>query len=212
MPTRGHLVLALVLAVAAGTAGFLLARHTAAPQSAAVDGLIWPDPRTLTEFQVVDQDGRVFSAANLRGEWSLLFFGFTNCPDICPVTLSVLAEARKELGEAASGKPVQVIFVSVDPERDPPPKLKEYVRYFDPEFVGLGGTDAQIRGLTSQLGVVFMRAPADTGGNYTVDHSAAVFVIDPKARFVGVLSAPHDRASLTRRFRGIAEFLRRTDA
>ncbi|MBI1731443.1 MAG: SCO family protein [Gammaproteobacteria bacterium] len=211
-PTGRQLALALGLAVLAGSAGFLLARHAAQPQPGSIEGLIWPDPRALAAFSAIDHDGGPFTEEKLKGRWSLLFFGFTHCPDICPITLSVLAQARKGLGNATGGAPLQVIFVTVDPERDQPPQLKEYVRYFDPEFIGLGGTPEQIRGLTSQLGVAVMRNPGTPDGAYTVDHSAAVFVIDPGARFVGVLSAPHEKDSMTLRFRNIAEFVRRAES
>ncbi len=209
MPIRGHLVLALVLALIAGTAGILVARHTTHPPVSSIEGLLWPNPRTLASFNVIDQDGAPFTQDNLRGRWSLLFFGFTHCPDICPVTLSVLAQAKARLTAAAGETPLQVIFVSVDPERDGPAQLAEYVRYFDRSFLGLGGTPDQIQALTSQLGVAFFRGPATAAGEYSVDHSAAIFVIDPQLRMVGVLSAPHQLESLVRRFRNMADFLRR---
>lgn len=198
----------LILATVAGGAGIYAARHTPPPLSA-IEGLLWPNPGTLGVFNVIDQDGQAFTQDDLRNRWSLLFFGFTRCPDICPVTLSVLAQAKSGLAAAAGEVPLQVVFVSVDPERDTPPQLAEYVRYFDPDFVGLGGTLDQIRALTSQLGVAFFHGTATPAGDYSVDHSAAIFVIDPRARFVGVLSAPHQPESLAARFHGIADFIRR---
>ncbi len=209
MPSRGHLVLALILSVFAGGAGILVARHTAPPNASSVEGLLWPNPRALNAFSVVDQDGQPFTHENLRGRWSLLFFGFTHCPDICPVTLSMLAQAKSGLATAARETPLQVIFVSVDPERDVPAQLAEYVRYFDPDFLGLGGTLDQIRALTSQLGVAFFHGEVTPAGDYSVDHSAAIFVIDPQTRMVGVISAPHQPESLVMRFQKMADFLRR---
>ena len=208
MPSRGHLFIALILSVIAGGAGILVARHTSPPPSS-IEGLLWPNPRTLSAFSAVDQDGQPFTQDNLRGRWSLLFFGFTHCPDICPVTMSVLAQAKSGLAAATGDMPLQVIFVSVDPERDGPAQLAEYVRYFDPAFLGLGGTLDQIQALTSQLGVAFFRGPATPAGDYSVDHSASIFVIDPQVRMVGVLSAPIQAESLVTRFRAMADFLRR---
>ncbi len=207
MQTRAHLVLALVLAVIAAGAGVFVARQTASPPAGTIEGLLWPNPKILAPFNVVDQNGQPFTNDNLTGRWSLLFFGFTHCPDICPVTLSVLAQAKPGLATAAGATPVQIIFVSVDPERDATPQLAEYVRYFDPGFLGLGGTVDQIRALTSQLGVAFFHGTPTPAGDYSVDHSAAVFVIDPQARFVGVLSAPHQAESMTARFQAIADFI-----
>ena len=209
MPTRGHLLLALVLSVVAGGAGILVARHTAPLNASSVEGLLWPNPRTLNAFSAVDQDGQPFTHENLRGRWSLLFFGFTHCPDICPVTLAALAQAKTGLTTAAKDTPLQVIFVSVDPERDAPAQLAEYVRYFDPDFLGLGGALDQVRALTSQLGVAFSHGETTSTGEYSVDHSAAIFVIDPQMRMVGVLSAPHQPESLVTRFRNMADFIRR---
>jgi len=209
MMTRGHLALALILSVVAGGAGILVAKHTMKADATAVEGLLWPNPRTLGAFNAVDQDGQPFSNEDLRGRWSLLFFGFTHCPDICPITMTVLAQARAGLAAAAGDTPLQVIFVSVDPVRDAPAQLAEYVRYFDPGFLGLGGTLDQVRALTSQMGVAFFHGPPGATGDYTVDHSASIFVIDPQVRIVGVISAPHQAESLVTRFRGMADFLRR---
>ena len=209
MRIRGHLVFALILSVLAAGAGIWVARHTAPPPASAVEGLLWPNPRILGAVNAVNQDGQPFTRENLLGRWSLLYFGFTHCPDICPVTMAVLAQARSGLAAAAGETPLQVIFVSVDPERDTPAVLAEYVHDFDSGFLGLGGTPDQIQALTSQLGVAYFHGPPSATGDYTVDHSAAIFVIDPQARMVGVLSAPHQAESLVMGFRSIADFLRR---
>lgn len=202
-----HLFLALTLAVIAGTAGFFAARHTA-PQPQAVEGLLWPDPRTLADFAAVDQDGQPFTAARFQGRWSLVFFGFTNCPDICPVTMTVLGQAKPALAAAAGATPLQVLFVTVDPDRDPPTVLGQYVRYFDPEFIGVGGSAEQVRGFTGQMGIPVALGPKQADGSYSVDHSASLFVVDPRGRFVGVIAAPHAVDSVVARFTGIAGFIR----
>lgn len=208
---RGHLLLALVLAALAGGAGFLAARHAAGPDAASVAGLLWPNPRTLADFAALDQDGKPFTTAALRDRWSLLFFGFTHCPDICPTTMTVLGQAKSALATAAGKTPLQVVFVSVDPGRDTPDVLGPYVRYFDPAFIGVGGNAEQVQGLTGQLGIPFTINPVQADGSYSVDHSASLFVLDPRGRFVGVISAPHTVDNVVTRFAAIASFIRARD-
>lgn len=204
------MVLILVLAAVAGTGGFLAARHTTGPDAAGVEGLLWPDPRTLPAFEALDQDGKAFTEMQLQGRWSVLFFGFTHCPDICPTTLAVLDKGREKLAEAAGDTPLQVMFVSVDPGRDTPEVLGPYVRYFNPAFIGVGGTGAQV--LVRQIGIPVALGPAQADGSYSVDHSASLFVIDPRGRFVGVISAPHTVESVVTRFAAIAAFVRGQDS
>jgi protein SCO1/2 len=118
-----------------------------------------------------------------------MFFGYTNCPDFCPTTLTTLAAVEKRLRAAKAATP-QVIFVSVDARRDTPAQLSKYVPYFDPDFVGLtAGDQPTIEALARKWGVVVAIRPA-TDGNYTVDHSGAIFVIDPAGNLAAVLTGP----------------------
>ena len=138
------------------------------------------DPRPIGEFSLVDQDGRPFGRAALENRWSLVFTGFTNCPDLCPTTLALLASLRSRL----PGNGLQVVFVSVDPERDTPERIAAYLAHFDPGLIGATGTRAEIERFTNALGLAQVRNPG-IGGEYTVDHSAALVLIDPKARVAG---------------------------
>jgi protein SCO1 len=155
-----------------------------------VTGTYLTPSRKLADFNLIDQQGRQFGSANLRGHWSLLFFGYTNCPDFCPTTLTTLASMQKRLRAAKAPVLPQVIFVSVDAKRDTPAQLAKYVPYFDSEFIGLTAADQPgIEAVAKKLGVGVIIRPAD-GGNYTVDHSGAIFVLDPEGRLAAILTGP----------------------
>ena len=196
------------MVLGAGT-GVLTARHfRAAPEPVPdIQGLLWPDPKLIGPFRITRDDGSTTGPELLHGSWSLLFFGYTNCPDICPLTLSVLGQAYPALQAAAAGAKVQVIFVSVDPGRDSTQRIAEYVHYFNPAFIGLGGPEAQLGSLARQFGVAYFSNQPAADGTYAVDHSAAIFVVDPAGRFVGVLSAPHRREQVVARFASMVSFI-----
>jgi len=181
-----------VILCAVGIAGFAasaLWRHRA-PAVDLTTGTFLPLRQALPDFSLIDQQGRVFGSANLRGHWSLLFFGYTNCMDFCPTTLTTLAAVQKRLRAAKTPVLPQVIFVSVDAKRDTPAQLAKYVPYFDPDFIGLTAADQPaIEALARKWGVAVLIRPA-TDGNYTVDHSGDIFVIDPAGKLTAILTGP----------------------
>jgi len=131
-------------------------------------------------FEMTDDAGRTVHAADYRGEVVLLFFGYTHCPDVCPTTLARLAQAIKLMGE--EGHKVRILFVTVDPARDPPALLRGYVRAFSSQAIGLRGSDAQLDALTKRYRVAYSHDAADAHGNYAVSHSSAVFAFDAEGR------------------------------
>lgn len=162
--------------------------------------------RALPGFELVADDARVFGRDDLNGHWSLLFFGYTHCPDICPITLQTLAAAVAQIDDADVRGALRVYFVSVDPERDTPARLAEYVGYFDPEFTGLTAPLADLRKLTRALGIAHdFRNKTDGATAYDVDHSSAILLINPRAEFAGIFGAPHDPAVLARDLTRIVE-------
>lgn len=192
---------AAVVALISAAAGFgvwRLQHETSAPDLASLKVL--PEPRVIADFDLLDQDGKPFALQRLRGTWSLLFFGFTYCPDICPGTLYDLEQVHRALGDAPGISDAhQVVFVSVDPERDTPARLAEYVTYFDPDFQGVTGAPEQLAPLAMQIGVAYRIEPHEAGDpNYAVDHSASVFLVDPDARLYGIFPSPHDPALMIR--------------
>jgi protein SCO1/2 len=131
------------------------------------------------DFELKDPQGRTRKLADFRGKAVVLFFGYTQCPDVCPTTLAALAETMKRLGPDADR--VQVLFVTVDPERDTPALLAQYVPAFDPRFLGLYG-DADATARTAKEFKVLYQKVTGPGGNYTMDHSAGTYVFDPQGR------------------------------
>ncbi len=157
---------------------------------------VFPNALALPEFSLTDQDGNPLGREELRGQWSALFFGFTHCPDICPVTLQQLAVARTRMSaDRGENELPAIVFVSVDPERDDAQALSDYVAAFGPDVVGATATLRELDKLTKPLGIFHARQPNPDGG-YAVEHSAAIVVINPLAEYHAVFSAPHDIDSL----------------
>jgi len=182
-----YLSLALVCII--GIAASVLWRR-AVPAVELTTGTFLTHAQALPEFSLIDQNGKAFGSANLRGHWSLLFFGYTNCPDFCPATLTTLAAMQKRLRTARAPQLPQVIFVSVDAQRDTPAQLAKYVPYFDPDFIGLTAPDQPgIEAFARKLGVGISVQPA-RDGTYTVDHSGAIFVVDPAGKIAAILTGP----------------------
>jgi protein SCO1/2 len=198
------LVTALIVAgLTAGiAAGYYFKRQGAEPP-ALERATLFETPRPLPELTLVDQAGRTFGLERLRGHWTLLFFGFVNCPDVCPTTLATLAEVRHITAGLPSGERPEVVFVSVDPARDSPEVLGRYLAHFDASITGATGKADAIDALTRRLGVaVVIGAPA-ADGSYSVDHTAAIFLVDPTASQAALFGSPHDSAVIARDYRRI---------
>ena len=151
------------------------------------------DARQISPFNLIDHTGIGVTNNSLEGRWSLLFFGFTYCPDVCPTTLSVLNEAVSNLEN-----PPQVIMVSVDPERDTPSLLADYVPRFNSAFKGYTGEFDEIVSFATELHVAFGKVPGPEPGTYTVDHSASIVVMNPLGQYAGFIRAPHNAQNIQR--------------
>ena len=178
----------------------------------------YPDPYRLTPFQLSDQDGDPFLVDNFAGRWSLVFFGFTSCPDVCPITMSELAQAYRIITEMPDLPDPQVVFVSVDPERDSRQAVKRYVEQFSTDFIGLSGSESGIGTLASQLFVAFSRVDhADMdleraghvshmpergviGDGYMINHNIHVSLVNPEAELVALIRPPVRRESLVQAY------------
>jgi protein SCO1/2 len=192
-----NIIIAVVLgsALAGGIFVATLAGKPPLPKSAFVIPLL----NELPEFTLQDQSGELVNADTFRGQWDLVFFGFTNCPDVCPTTLQLLASVKKQLLESELKELPRIVLLSVDPERDTPDLLATYVDYFGSGNLGVTGDLSEIKKLTSALGIYFEKVPnspldsgsSDNSGNYNVNHSAAVLLINPDAQFSALFSAPH---------------------
>ena len=156
--------------------------------------ILLPQSRQLPPVTMTNQDGQPVVVNELKGKWSLLFFGYTFCPDICPTTLAQLRQIKSELPKDAVDK-LQVILVSVDPNRDTPTQLKQYLGYFDPQFEGLTGANVEdVQKVSNAVSIPFI--PADTSKpNYTVDHSGNLALIGPDGTQRGFIRAPLNNQS-----------------
>ena len=143
------------------------------------------------DFTLRDHNGKERTLADFRGKAVVVFFGYTQCPDVCPTTLAALAEAMKRLGPDADR--VQVVFITVDPERDTPDLLSKYVPAFDPRFLGLRGDAEQTARTAKEFKILYQKQPGSSSGSYTMDHSAGTFIFDPQGRlrlYVGLAQGP----------------------
>ena len=199
----------LVLAAIAAVQLVVLKRAPQTPPLSELHATVFQTARPVADFALVDHHGQAFSRARLRGKWSFLFFGYTNCPDVCPTTLTVLnlvdqqLAARPALRDAA-----QFVFVSVDPERDSVAQLDKYVPYFNKAFIGVTETmPGQLLALTRPLGILHMRAtePSAEDG-YLVDHTASVLLVNPRAELQAIFSAPHDAVTMATEFGKIYDY------
>lgn len=209
MPTRRWLPALLLLASSVWLGFLLLGR----PAPAAADwqnappelrALLWPEPRPLGDFVLSDQHGRPVSARDLEGGWSLLFFGYLQCPDVCPTTLTALRALRQL--RPADAAPWRVVFVSVDPGNDSPAQIGPYLAHFDPEFVGLSGDADQLRALAGSLAVKYVEFIAEDGRR-SIDHTSSVMLIDPSGRAVGALPPPHQPERMLARAEQVRAYL-----
>ena len=188
-----NFIVAIVVAIALSAGIFVAVRHQAPAEYKAA--FVLPAPTPLPEFSLIDQYGDVVNVETFKNQWSLVFFGFTHCPDICPATLQVLATARQEL-EAAGQDPLpRIVLVSVDPERDRPEQLRQYVDYFGDDNLGITGNIDELRKLTSGLGIYFEKQPG-AGDNYAVDHSAAILLFNTDGHFHALFSGQHEIENL----------------
>jgi protein SCO1 len=157
-----------------------------------VNGVILDQAVPVQAFALADHDGKPFTAEELKGRWSLVLAGFTNCPDVCPFTLANLEQVVAELGlRMRPDRLPRVIFLAVDPDRDRA-NLKDYVVQFHPDFIGVTGELDQIERALKGIDSVAIRAQPDARGNYQVSHSAAVAVVDPQGRLAAKISPPFD--------------------
>jgi protein SCO1/2 len=161
------------------------------------------DDKPLPDFALRGPRGE-FTNAHFLGHWSFLFFGYTQCPDVCPTALTLMKAVRAMPATVPPAPAFQVVFVSVDPRRDTQQLLSEYMAAFDPSFIGVSGDDAVLSPLTKTLGVYYRRNDGTDTRRYTVDHSAAIYLVDPQGRLAAVFSPPQEAAKMAANYRRIS--------
>jgi len=174
-----------------------------------IQGVMIDPPRKIAVPALIKDNAETFSNDDLKGHWSLLYFGYTHCPDICPMTLGVVAQAKKSATAINHNFP-QVFFISVDPERDKVAMLAEYVQYFDKDFTGVTGDKKLLQALAIQLSAVYMKMPSDktesaTSGKagYDIDHSSALLLLNPDGKLVAFFNPPHDAKIILKDFQTV---------
>ena len=191
-------VIFVTIILLAMVSGFFAGQFLSEPQQTLpevkIRAIIPETPRKLAIPALQTDDGPL-DMASLEGKWSLVFFGYMNCPDVCPATLNTVAQAKKQFEQAGSEFP-QVIFISIDPYRDNVKDLGEYVRYFDEAFIGATGEEKLLTAITVQTDSNFMTVPSENPQEYRVGHSANLVLIDPSVELVAVLGAPHSVESV----------------
>jgi protein SCO1/2 len=186
----------------------MLATLVAFPSYAAdmENATVFTQPRAIKPFKLQDDVGKPFTNANLIGHWSLLFFGFTNCAMICPTTMTELNKMYQLLEKETVKNLPQVVFISVDPERDTLKRIHDYVRSFNTNFVGATGDEKELAILAKQLGVMFMKLPnKENPKHYAVDHSAFAVLVNPKGQAYGIFSTPHEADDMAKNYKLITK-------
>ncbi|RJG49492.1 SCO family protein [Motilimonas pumila] len=171
------------------------------PTQAEVKATVYDPPKVIEPFEL-QRGGGSFNNKDLLGKWSLVFIGYTFCPDVCPTTLSDLNRIAPQLAANPAKEPVQVLFVSVDPNRDQAGKLTEYTHYFNPDFIGLTAEHTTLFPFTRQLGMVYSIVEQGTEGYYLVDHSASIALINPEGKLQGVFRPEFEQAFRPEREKG----------
>ena len=174
-----------------------------------IEGFFWPDQKRLAEFEMVDTNNQPFGIADLSSKWSFVFFGYTHCPDICPITMHTMRKVRDKIYsyQEINMKNFNILFVSVDSERDTPEHLGKYISFFGDNFSAVTGNKKQVDSLTGQLGVPYSidkHEPEDT--DYLVGHSGAIFLISPDGYLASIYQPPHGVEEITSRFMDILRF------
>jgi protein SCO1/2 len=182
--------LILIGALAAGGGLWLSQIYFAPPPPPQLENaVLYPTPRAIADFHLTQANGKALSRSDWTGRWTVVYFGYTSCPDVCPTTLADFKQAWKALGERGLQDRLRFNFISIDPQRDTPDRLGKYVAYFSPDFIAATGTDEELTRLTRGLGLLYSRR-TDANGAIQVDHSGSAVIVDARAREVGMFRPP----------------------
>ncbi|MCS5544255.1 MAG: SCO family protein [SAR86 cluster bacterium] len=192
------LICILIMSVALG----LFVNKVLTPKNLSIEefkdlGVYLREPaRNIRDFELINTENKPFSQEDFIGNWNLIFFGFSFCPDICPITMSLLAKVQSSLETDEKNK-VDFFMVTVDPARDSPAALRMYLDNFSKTFIGLTGTLDQIYNFSTQVNAPFSPVLNQEGSHYTVDHSGNIILINPEGKLAGIFKMPHDQKNIT---------------
>jgi protein SCO1/2 len=195
---KAHL---LIIAVMALSTGFIVSWMLNDSKPVKLEAGLWfgDQAKILPDFRLLDHNNQTLGKSELTGKWSLMFFGYTHCPDICPTSLQTLSDMLNAIDDIDVRRKVQVIFVSVDPDRDTPAILKTYVQYFHPDLIGASASVPELNRLTGVIGIAHSRDKnIENQSVYGVSHSSAIALLNPEVEFAGLFRAPHDGLAMAR--------------
>ena len=199
-------IAALSLVIGIAVSQFMFKAPAAVPKN--LEATLLDKSKPLTAFNLIDHDSKAFNLDSLKNNWSFLFFGYTHCPDVCPLAMQVMRKVWKDKKlEVISKTNLKMIFVSVDPDRDTPAILKSYAQYYNPAFIGVTGKANEIDNLTQQIGILYGFDEPNKNGDYNVAHSGQIILIDPKGNMRAVFSPPLNPASIAKDFIAIQKFI-----
>lgn len=191
--------------VLVGFVSNVLREHVLTPEELREQGtFVLPTPREIVLEGLTDSHGNAFTAARLEGKWTFLFFGFTTCPDVCPLAMSVLGQVERELaaqGETELHDAFSGVLVTVDPDRDDAKTLATYVGSFSPRFTGVRGELGALAEFARQVNAAFMKVP--DGDGYTIDHTGNIVVINPRGHYHAFIKVPHERDKVLLAYKSI---------
>jgi protein SCO1/2 len=160
--------------------------------------------KVVPEFEMTTQNGEKFTKHSFQGKWHMLFFGYTHCPDICPVTLTTLQKVEQNLASSDMAGELKVVFISVDPARDTVQHLKKYMDFFSPHFIGLNSDSINLERLSGELGMLYRRVENKTKPeHYLMDHSASLLLLSPTGEVRALFSAPHEAKKISQDIRAL---------
>jgi protein SCO1/2 len=188
-------------------AAVLIAACSAPPPPQLQQGTLLPSAKPVADFRLTDQAGQPFTLDNLKDRWTLAFFGYTHCPDVCPTSMAMLAQVHGQLEQNPDAAELpQVVFFSVDPERDTPELLASFVPYFHDSFIGVTGDPDEILKLTRRLGIIYGKTGGSGADDYLVDHSAAIILFNPAGNFHALFNVPHKPELIASDFLAIRDY------
>jgi protein SCO1/2 len=190
----------LVAALAGGLGLWAAQTHYATPLAAAMPAMraitLFRQPRALASYTLMSSDGSKLTPDSMKGHWTLVYLGFTRCPDVCPTTLQSLGQAEKAWTRLPPASRPHVLFVSVDPDRDTPQRVGEYAHYFGKDILGATADEKALAAFARSLAMVYMKVPTTGSSDYTIDHSASVSVLDPDGNMAGLIHPPFDPVAI----------------
>lgn len=196
LPTKIYISIILFALVVGVWVGILRDKDKSYAALNNINATVFSKPRELINFTYTDNKNAAFSNDNLKGKWSFMFFGFTQCHSICPTTMAQMKTVFEQL--STNKYPKQMILVTVDPTNDTPEQLNSYLQTFHPDFIGVTGDEKQLEGLRKQLGILAMRndSPHHTSTQDAIDHSGTIVLINPEGQYHAVFTMPHTASSI----------------